>query len=118
LSCTQNRPAFLLKRDVEHKRYYWSETDARDAEAYRWFRDTFYEGQGLLDLYRPAWLGGILIFFFGTTGLGAIDLFAQRRYVKGEAVRGTRQLRPKEYTREHRRETGYGIKVYAQRRGK
>jgi hypothetical protein len=113
-----NRPLLLLKRDVERKRYYWAETDARDAEAYRWFRDTFYGGQGLLEIYRPAWLGGLVIFFFGATGLGALDLIAQRRYLKGEAIRGTRRLRPKEYAREHRRETGYGIKVYAQGRGK
>lgn len=113
-----NYPVLLLKDGVEHKRYYWSEDFNRDADMYRWFRERVYEEQGLPDLYRPAWLGGILIFFLGTGALGALDLFAQRRYLKGEAVRGTRLLQPKQYAREHRRETGYGIKVYAQGRGK
>jgi len=113
-----NYPVLLLKDGVEHKRYYWSEDFNRDADMYRWFRDRVYEGQGLPDIYRPAWLGGFIVFFLGTGALGALDLFAQRRYLKGEAIRGTRLLMPKEYAREHRWETGYGIKVYVQGRGK
>jgi hypothetical protein len=111
-------PLLLLKPGVEHKEYRWLPTSNRDAEMYKWLRGNFYEGQSLLEIYRPAWLGGLLVFFLGTGGLGALDLFAQRRYLKGEAIRGTRELRPKEYAREHRRETGYGIKVYVPGRGK
>ena len=118
LADKNNYPVLRLKPGVEHKQYDWKVTENSDAEMYQWFRDYVYERQGLLDIYRPAWLGGILIFFLGTTGLGVLDLFAQRRYLKGEAVRGTRLLKPKEYVREHRRETGYGIKVYVQGRGK
>lgn len=118
LADENNYPVFRLKPGVEYKRYGWKETDSSDAEMYQWFRDHVYEGQGLLDIYRPVWLGDILIFFLGTTGLGALDFLAQRRYLKGDAIRGTRELAPKEYAREHRRETGYGIKVYVQGRGK
>lgn len=111
-------PLLLLKPEVERKKYEWARPLWRDAERYEWLRDNFYEGQGPLEIYRPAWLGGLFVFLFGTGALGALDLFAQRRYLKGEAVRGTRQLSPKEYAREHRKKTGYGIKVYAQGRRK
>jgi hypothetical protein len=118
LTDEKNYPVLRPKPGVEYKQYYWKVTENSDAEMYEWFCDHVYEGQGLLDIYRPVWLGDILIIFLGTTGLGALDLLAQRRYLKGEAVRGTRLLKPKEYVREHRREIGYGIKVYVQGRGK
>jgi hypothetical protein len=111
-------PLLLLKPGIEHKEYRWLTTKNRDAEMHAWLCEHFYEGQSLTEIYQPAWLGGLLVFFFGTGGLTALDLFAQRRYLKGEAVRGTRQLRPKEYVREHRKEVGYGVKVYAPGGGK
>src|SRR5206468_1799952 len=102
-----------LKDDIEHKRFYWSEDILPDIVAYNWFRKTIYDEQSLIDLWRPAWLGAILIFIFGTIGLTTLDALAQRLYLKGEAIRGTRELFPKQYVREHRKEIGYGIKVFA-----
>ena len=84
-----------------------------DTKAYEWFRDTIYSEQTIPDIWRPAWLGAILIFLFGTILLIGLDMFAQRQYLKGQPVRGTRELLPKAYAREHRKHFGYGLKVYA-----
>jgi len=105
-------PLIALKSGTEHKQFSWLETTTPDAVAYQWFRDTIYEGQSIPIIWRPAWLGGLLIFFAGTIGLTTLDTFAQRRYLKGEAIRGTRELSPKQYAREHQRENSYGIRVY------
>lgn len=105
-------PIVLLKSYVAHKQYAWLETISSDAMAYQWFRDTIYEGQSIPIIWRPAWLGGIVIFLFGTIGLASLDVFAQRRYLKGEAIRGTRDLSPKQHTREHRKDASCGIRVY------
>ena len=109
-------PLLLIKPEVEHKKFYWDPNTVPDANMYEWFRIHFYEGKTLLEIWRPAWLGGIFIFFFGTGGLIALDVLAQRRYLKGEAIRGTRELSPKDYERGYREETGFGIKVYTQGR--
>lgn len=111
-------PLVYLKPGIEQKRFYWMQTINRDAEMYAWFRKNIYEGQGLLEIYRPAWLGGLFVFLLGTGALSTLDLAAQRRYMRGQALRGTRQLAPQEYAREHRWESGYGVKVYAQGRRK
>lgn len=108
-----HHPLLVLKPGIEHKQYYWAQGIKRDGGMYEWFHDHFYESQSIVEIWRPAWLGGLLIFLFGTGGLITLDVVAQRLYLKGEAIRGTRELRPKEYAREHRKETGYGIKVYA-----
>ncbi len=105
-------PIILLKSGIEHKQYSWLETLNPDAMAYQWFRDTIYEGQSISIIWRPAWLGGLLIFLLGTIGLTTLDVSAQRLYLKGEAIRGTRGLSPKQYAREHRKENSYGIRVY------
>jgi hypothetical protein len=85
-------PIILLKADVEHKQFAWQETMTPDATAYQWFRNKIYDGEGILQIWRPAWLGGLLIFLGGTVGLTSVDSFAQRRYLKGEAIRGTRTV--------------------------
>ena len=108
-------PIIMLKSGIEHKQYSWQESITPDATAYQWFRDTIYEGQSIPGIWRPAWLGGLLILFLGTIGLTTLDAFAQRRYLKGEAIRGTRQLSPKHYERQHRKANSYGIKVYVNR---
>ena len=102
----------MLKSGIEHKQYAWQESISPDGIAYQWFRDTIYEGQTIPGIWRPAWLGGLLILFLGTTGLTTLDVFAQRLYLKGEAIRGTRQLSPKHYERQHRSANSYGIRVY------
>ena len=114
----QRYPLLLLKPGVEHKEYRWDPTTNRDAVMYLWYHDGFYEGQSIPQIWRPAWLGALLIVLCGTGGLLTLDVVAQRLYLRGEAIRGTRELAPKQYAREHRKEGGYGIKVYAQRRGK
>jgi hypothetical protein len=106
-------PILVLKDGIEHKRFYWAEDILPDMVAYDWFHRAIYDDQSLIDIWRPAWLGAILIFIFGTIGLTTVDSLAQRLYLQGEAIRGTRELSPKHYAREHRNEIGYGIKVFA-----
>jgi hypothetical protein len=108
-----HRPIFRIKDSVPFKRFFWNETISPDAKAYEWFRDTIYGEQSIPDIWRPAWLGAILIFLFGTVFLTGLDMFAQRQYLKGEPVRGTRELLPKVYAREHRQHLGYLFTVYA-----
>jgi hypothetical protein len=106
-------PIFRLNPGVAAKKLFWDETIARDAEVYRWFRVVIYEDQSIPYIWRPAWLGALLIFIHGLLALTALDIFAQQRYLKGEPLRGTRELLPKAYAREHRKQFGYGLTVYA-----
>jgi hypothetical protein len=108
-----HRPVFRIKDGVPFKRFFWNETIATDTKAYEWFRDTIYSEQTIPDIWRPAWLGAILIFLFGTILLIGLDMFAQRQYLKGQPVRGTRELLPKAYACEHRKHLGYLFAVYA-----
>ncbi|HKR59284.1 MAG TPA: hypothetical protein VJS64_06080 [Pyrinomonadaceae bacterium] len=108
-----HRPIFRIKRGVPFKRFFWNETIASDTKANEWFRTTIYDGKSIPNIWRPAWLGATLIFLFGTFALAALDSFAQRRYLKGEPLRGTRELLPKAYAREHRKHLGYEFTVYA-----
>jgi len=41
-----------------------------------------------------------------------LDQLAQHYYVKGEQLRGTRKLSPREYEKEHYHDFGYGLTVY------
>jgi len=108
-----HRPIFRTKPGVSVKRLFWTDGMGNDAKAYEWFRDTIYSEQTIPDIWRPAWLGAILTFLFGTVFLTGLDMFAQRQYLKGEPVRGTRELLPKVYAREHRKHLGYSFTVYA-----
>lgn len=108
-----HRPIFRIKDGVPFKRFFWNETIGLDTKAYEWFRDTIYSEQTIPDIWRPAWLGAFLIFLFGTILLIGLDMFAQRQYLKGQPVRGTRELLPKVYAREHRQHLGYLFTVYA-----
>src|SRR5260370_5512793 len=111
-----HRPILLLKGEVEHKKYYWLHGVAGDRYMYEWFKEHIYDGQSISDIWRPAWLGAILIFIFGTIGLTILDAVAQRLYLKGEPIRGTKELSPKKYAREYRREAGVALKSYNQGR--
>lgn len=106
------RPKLLLKAGIEHKRFLWEHGILRDIDAYEWFQRLIYEGKSITDLWRPAWLSALLIFCFGVIAFTALDAFAQQRYLKGEPIRGTRELLPKAYVCEHRKHTGYGLMVY------
>ena len=107
-------PAFRLHSDVGLKEFFWANEFIADKRAYEWFRIAIYEGQTILDLWRPAWLGAVLIFLTGTSGLTGLYLFAQRRYVQGQPIRGTRELSPREFRKEHRKHNGYAITVFLQ----
>lgn len=106
-------PRLLIKPEVERKKFYWVETVYPDAQAYEWYKTAIYDGKTIPEIWRPAWLGAIVIFSFGTFALLALDMFAQRLYLKGEPLRGTRELLPKAYAREHRKDLGYMLPVYA-----
>jgi len=107
-------PVVSLKSGVEYKRFFWGEYIIPDLAQYTWFKDHMYDGQSIPDIWRPAWLGAFLIFIFGTIGLTILDAVAQRLYLKGEPIRGTKELSPKKYAREYRREYGIAIKSHNQ----
>jgi hypothetical protein len=108
-------PVFRLRAaDVNVKKFFWQRQLIPDKNAYTWFRNAIYENQSIIDLWRPAWLGALIIFLFGVVGLTTLYQVFQHRYVKGEQVRGTRELSPREYRKEHRKHTGYAVRVYPQ----
>lgn len=107
-------PILYLKGGIEHKNFYWAENTIPDVVAYKWFRRVVYDDQSILDMWRPAWLGAILIFIIGTIALTILDAVAQRLYLKGEPIRGTRELPPKKYAREYRKEVGVALRSYNQ----
>lgn len=107
-------PVVFLKGGIEYKRFFWGEYIIPDLAQYTWFKDHVYEGQSIPDIWRPAWLGALLIFIFGTIALTILDAIAQRLYLKGEPIRGTKELSPKKYAREYRREYGIAIKSHNQ----
>ncbi len=111
-----HRPRFEPRTEVGTKSCFWTEGYAQDAEAHAWLQSLIYDEQSIPDIWRPAWMGALLIFFFGTIALTALDLIAQQHYLKGQAIRGTRELSPKRYEHAHRQDSGYGIEVYAQGR--
>ena len=107
-------PVFHLKANVQLKQFVWATEFLADATVYEQYRYIIYEDKSIIDLWRPAWLGAIIIFLTGTGGLTGLYMFAQRRYVEGQPIRGTRELSPREYRREHRKHTGYALTVYPQ----
>lgn len=107
-------PILYLKDGVEHKQFFWQEFIDPDIDRYMWFHEHMYEQQSIPDIWRPAWLGAIVIFIVGTIALTTLDMVAQRLYLKGEPIRGTRELSPKKYAHERRREIGVALKSYNQ----
>ena len=107
-------PIIYLKDGVAHKQFFWDEFIAPDMSQYTWFHDRMYEGRSIPDIWRPAWLGGLVIFLVGTIGLTILDAVAQRLYLKGEPIRGTRELPPGKYAREYRGEAGVALKSFKQ----
>lgn len=107
-------PAFRLKTDIKVKQFFWKQQILLDAQAYLWLRKVNYEDQSIIDLWRPAWLGAAIIFVCGTVLLTILYQIFQRRFVKGEQLRGTRKLTPNEYRKEHCKHTGYALIIYPQ----
>jgi len=86
-------PVFYLKPNVQVEQPAWANEYMTDATAYQRFRRIIYEDQSIIDLWRPAWFGAIIIFLGGTTGLTGLYMFAQRRLCRGPAPpRHTRAL--------------------------
>jgi hypothetical protein len=106
-------PVFELKPEVSVKDFAWTQKKVTDDFARDWFRRFIYKDKNLVDLWLPAWLGAIGIFVLGLLALIGLDQFAQRRYVKGDQLRGTRKLSPRKYQKEHYYDYGYGLTVYA-----
>lgn len=104
-------PLFQTRPGIPAKKLFWVETIAEDKQAYDWLKTTIYNDQSIPAIWRPAWLGAIVIFILGLLALIVLDSFAQRRYLKGQPLRGTRELHPKAYAREHRKHLGYGLTV-------
>jgi len=110
-----HNPKFQLKPNMEEvKRLGWDEAIVNDLYAYGWFKRMFYDGKSILDTWRPAWLASLLLFISGMVFLIALDVFANRRYLKGEPIRGTKKLTPREYARKHRKDTGIAVTTYRQ----
>jgi hypothetical protein len=110
-----HNPKFQLKPNMEEvKRLGWDNAIVNDLYAYGWFKRMFYDGKSILDIWRPAWLSSLLLFISGMVFLIALDVFANRRYLKGEPLRGTKELSPKKYARKHRKDTGIAVTAYRQ----
>jgi hypothetical protein len=78
-------------------------------------RDSVYEGKSLKRIFLPSVLCGVFLF---ASGMGVAVRFDNRRikrYLRGRVIRGTRELTPKEYMRELRKQAdGIGLEVFAQ----
>lgn len=109
-------PALRLKAAYvpETKQVYWDRPTVKDSIARAWFRDNFYQGKTVTEFYYPAALCGGLLFLSGMGGAFGLRRYRIKRLLQGRVLRGTRELAPKEYAKEMRRETGVGIEVFAQ----
>jgi hypothetical protein len=112
IDCFNDTPTFVLKPGISVIDPAWTPEKLLDTRARDWFQRVIYKDKSLLDLWRPAWLGAIGIFLLGLAALIGLDQLAQHYYVKGEQLRGTRKLSPREYEKEHRDDFGYGLTVY------
>jgi hypothetical protein len=111
-------PALRLKEAYlpETKKFYWDRPTVKDSIARVWFRDRIYEGKTVTEFYYPAALCGGLLFVSGMGGAFGFRRRRIKRLLQGKVLRGTRELTPKEYAKEMRRETGIGIEVFTQGR--
>ena len=112
IDCFNDTPTFVLKPGISVIDPAWRQETMLDTRARDWFQRVIYKDKSLLDLWRPAWLGAIGIFLLGLAALIGLDQLAQHYYVKGEQLRGTRKLSPREYEKEHYNDFGYGLTVY------
>ena len=112
IDCFNDTPTFVLKPGISFIDFAWTQETVLDTRARDWFQRVIYKDKSLLDLWRPAWLGATGIFLVGLAALIGLDQLAQHYYVKGEQLRGTRKLSPREYEKEHRDDFGYGLTVY------
>jgi hypothetical protein len=108
---SQDRP--LLRAKVHTKQFFWSEETVRNDRAYNWFRFKIFTGRTVSDVCSAAWFWAIMIFALGSMLYPVIDMFTQHDYLKGEMIRGTHKLSPREYAHQHRKDAGYGFTVHS-----
>jgi hypothetical protein len=104
-------PRLLIRDDVAYKRVFWYRKLASDARRYEFFRDGFFEGQSFMKMLAPSLAAFLGLFLCGLGATVSFDVLQNRRYLRGELVRGPRLLSPREYARRFRRAGGLGIKV-------
>jgi hypothetical protein len=104
-------PLFALREGVERRRVFWKRSFDSDARRYEFFREAFFEGQGFAGMHAPLLFAALGVFACGLGGTGLADILQNRRYLRGELVRGPRRMTPKEYARRFRRPSGLGIRV-------
>jgi uncharacterized protein YneF (UPF0154 family) len=106
-------PNIAIKKNVapQLKKYGWDNWLLSDKDAYALLRHHIFEGKHAYELLYPSLLGAVIIFIPGMVGASIIKRRLTRRYLRGQPIRGTRELTPKEYERLHRRDTGIGLEV-------
>jgi len=79
-------PKFRTTEGVPAKKLFWEEKTAFDKDAYDWLQTTIYDDQSIPAIWRPAWLGAIVIFITGLVALTVLDIFAQQRLLERPAA--------------------------------
>lgn len=104
-------PRFLIRQDVDYRRVFWNRTLDGDARRYEFFREGFFEGQSFTKMLAPSLAAFLGLFACGLGATFSADVLQNRRYLRGELVRGPRLVSPREYARRFRRARGLGIEV-------
>lgn len=107
-------PAFQAKHPFKPKQLLWVQEVTRDSVAYERLRRSVYDNTSLPIVFTSVWLVPLLIWFGGTAFFTWLYWESQQRYIAGDQLRGTRELTPQQYQKEHRDHAGYGITVYPQ----
>ena len=111
-------PRFQVRKDLDPqitiKELFWTKQNLTEKQANEWMRDAIFQGKSLTILWRPVWLLALIILVVGTVAATVFYHVFQHRFVQGQQLRGTRELSPKQYQKEHRKHTGYKLKVYPQ----
>ena len=96
------------------KQLFWMKEVTRDSVAYDRLRHAVYHHTSLPLVFWEVWIIPLLVWLGGTAFFTWVYSKSQQRYVAGDQLRGTRELTPQQYQKEHRDHDGYGIKVYPQ----
>jgi hypothetical protein len=111
-------PRFQVRKDLDPqitiKELFWTKQNLTEKQANEWMRDAIFQGKSLTILWRPVWLLALIILVVGTVAATVFYHVFQHRFVQGQQLRGTRELSPKQYQKEHRKHTGFNLKVYPQ----
>ena len=103
----------IFRAKIKVKGLYWAAQTVPNDIAYSWLKSKIFDEQTVVDLYRPVWGLAILFSVLGSLLYPIFDMFVQHDHLKGQAIRGTRKLSPREYERQHWKHTGYGFIVYS-----